>query len=61
LIPHDQLLRHAFQNVFEPFNLDDDTPSFTEDNLLAVKIIEVFRHLLARGSYNTGKNFVTDI
>ena len=43
------------------FNVDDDTPSFTEDNLLAVKIIEVFRHLLARGSYNTGKNFVTDI
>jgi len=33
-------------NFSEPFIVDDHTPSFTEDNLLAVKIIETFSHLL---------------
>ena len=54
-------LSHAFQDFCEPFNVDDDTPPFTENNLFPVKIIEIFSHLLARSSYNAGKHFVTDI
>ena len=51
------MIMPAFQDFAEPFNVDDDTPPVTENNLLAVKIIEVFRHLLARGPYNTGEDF----
>jgi hypothetical protein len=57
----DQSLSRSFQDLAKSLSVDDDPAPFADDNLLAVKIIEVLGDLLARGSHNPGKTFVTDI
>jgi hypothetical protein len=54
-------LTRAFEDFSKPLKVDDDPAALAKDNPLAVKSIEVLGDLLARGSHNRGKNFVTDI
>src|SRR5262245_54352305 len=52
---------HVVQDLSQFFNVDYHPRSFTKDDLLAVEVIEILRHLLARRAYNSGKKLVTDI
>jgi hypothetical protein len=50
LILVDQTLRHNFQNLLKLFRVDDDATAVSKNNPAMIKLIEVFRNLLTRGT-----------